>query len=88
MKWKVYPTSVIRKENNDVWLYYAGWNRMQSVPFNTSIGLAISKDDGVTFKRIGSGPLLSHSFDEPFVISGPKIRKFNGVYYLYYLSDK
>lgn len=82
----VYPTSVIRKENNDVWLYYAGWNRMQSVPFNTSIGLAISKDNGVSFNRIGNGPILSHSIDEPFVISGPKIRKFNNIYYLFYLS--
>lgn len=82
----IYPTSVIRKENNEVWLYYAGWNRMQSVPFNTSIGLAISKDEGVSFDRIGSGPILSHNLDEPFVISGPKIRKFNGVYYLFYLA--
>lgn len=81
----VYPTSVIRHENK-VLLYYAGWNRMQSVPFNTSIGIAISEDDGVSFERLGDGPLISHSIEEPFVISGPKVRKFNNKWYLFYLS--
>ena len=61
----VYPTSVIR-EDGTVYLYYAGWTRMKSVPFDTSIGLAFSKDDGVTFERIGDGPLLSANFEEPF----------------------
>lgn len=81
----VYPTSVI-KEDEMVYLYYAGWTRMKSVPFDTAIGLAISGDDGVTFERIGNGPMLSANFEEPFVLSGPKIRKFNNIYYLFYLA--
>ena len=81
----VYPTSVIRNAG-DVLLYYAGWYRTKSVPFNTSIGLAISKDDGKKFKRVGNGPILSPSLTEPFVISGPKIRKFNDRWYLFYLA--
>ena len=83
----VYPTSVI-KEKDKVMLYYAGWNRLQSVPFDTSIGLAISKNDGETFERIGDGPILSRYFNEPFVLSGPKIRKFNDKWYLFYLCGK
>ena len=81
----IYPTSVI-ENNNKILLYYAGWSRSKSVPFNTSIGLAVSNDDGITFKRKGIGPILSYSIDEPFVISGPKIRKFNGLWYLYYIA--
>ncbi len=81
----VYPTSVI-KDNGKVLLYYAGWSRCKSVPFNTSIGLAVSDDGGTTFNRMGKGPMLSHSFDEPFVISGPKIRKFNDKWFLHYLA--
>jgi len=81
----VYPTSVIR-DSEKVYLYYAGWSRKESVPFDTSIGLAISHDDGETFERIGDGPLISSSLHEPFVLSGPKIRKFNDTYYLFYLS--
>ena len=81
----IYPTSVIRC-GSDVVLYYAGWFRTKSVPFNTSIGLAISKDDGVSFERLGNGPILSTSLNEPFVISGPKIRKFNEKWFLYYIA--
>ena len=80
----VYPTSTIRHENK-VLLYYAGWSRCKSVPFNTSIGLAYSTD-GMQFKRLGMGPILSHSLDEPFVVSGPKVRIFNDKWYMYYLA--
>lgn len=80
-----YPTSIIRKDN-DIWGYYAGWTRCESVPFNVSIGLAISKDDGETFDKIGDGPVLSYSINEPFILSGPKIRKFNNTYYLFYIA--
>ena len=82
----IYPTSVIRY-GDKIRLYYAGWYRCQSVPFNTSIGLA-SSNDGVKFKREGRGPILSFSLDEPFVISGPKIRRFSDLWYLYYLSGR
>ncbi|RKF19643.1 glycosylase [Alginatibacterium sediminis] len=80
-----YPVSAIRHEGK-VWAYYAGWTRCVSVPFNTAIGLAHSEDDGQQFTKFGSGPILSYSPDEPFVISGPKIRRFNGKWYLFYIS--
>jgi predicted GH43/DUF377 family glycosyl hydrolase len=83
----IYPTSVIRHENT-VRLYYAGWSRCKSVPFNTSIGMAISNDNGVTFKRYSNGPIISASMDEPFVISGPKVRRFENKWFLYYLAGK
>ncbi len=81
----VYPISLLM-DNNKLKLYYAGWSRGNDVPFDTSIGIAISKDLGLTFQRLGNGPILSASLHEPFVISGPKIRKFNNKYYLYYLA--
>jgi len=81
----VYPSSNIKVEDK-VFFYYAGWTRCQSVPFNTSIGIAISEDNGETFKRIGRGPILSADIFEPFVLSGPKVRKFNNNWYLFYLA--
>jgi predicted GH43/DUF377 family glycosyl hydrolase len=80
-----YPTSVIRA-NDEVWAYYAGWTRCISVPFNVGIGFAKSKDGGETFQREGNGPILPYSLDEPFTISGPKIRRFNDKYYLFYIA--
>lgn len=83
----VYPVSVIRR-HEEVWAYYGGWTRCESVPFDVSIGLAISRDGGETFTRFGSGPILSASPDEPFVLSGPKIRRFNDRYYLFYIAGR
>lgn len=83
----IYPISVI-KEKNKVICYYTGHTRCESVPFNTAIGCAVSKNNGETFEKIGKGPVVSHSLDEPFVISGPKIRKFNNTYFLFYITGK
>lgn len=82
-----YPTSVIRKDGK-VWAYFAGWTRCESVPFNVAIGCAVSDNDGKTFERLGAGPIIGYSPDEPFVMSGPKIRKFGGLYHLYYIAGK
>ncbi|SHI18815.1 glycosylase [Pollutimonas bauzanensis] len=82
-----YPISVIR-HGDEVRAYYAGWTRCESVPFNVAIGMAISQDDGNTFTKMGNGPIISYSLDEPFIMSGPKIRNFNGVWYLWYIAGR
>lgn len=82
-----YPVSVIR-DGMEVRAYYAGWTRCESVPFNVAIGCAVSRDDGVSFTKIGRGPVLTYSPDEPFVLSGPKIRRFNGLWYLWYIAGR
>ena len=41
-----------------------------------------------TFNKIGSGPILSYSIDEPFILSGPKIRYYNNEWYLFYIAGK
>lgn len=80
-----YPVSVIRKDGK-LRAYYAGWTRCVSVPFNVAIGCAESDDDGQSFHRLGPGPVIPYSLDEPFVMSGPKIRYFNGMYHLFYIA--
>lgn len=82
-----YPVSVIRHDN-DIRAYYAGWTRCESVPFNAAIGVAISHNNGDSFGRIGNGPVLSYSPDEPFVLGSPKIRRFNNDWYLWYSAGK
>lgn len=82
-----YPVSVIR-DGTEVRAYYAGWTRCESVPFNVAIGMAISRDDGKTFTRQGPGPVLSYSPDEPFVLSGPKIRRFADHWHLWYIAGR
>lgn len=82
-----YPVSVMRK-GNKILAYYAGWTRCESVPFNVAIGLAISQNEGKTFTKIGNGPVVSYTPDEPFVLSGPKIRYFNDTFYLWYIAGR
>jgi hypothetical protein len=82
-----YPVSVIRN-GLEISAYYAGWTRCESVPFNVAIGAATSSDGGKTFSKLGNGPILSYSSDEPFVLSGPKIRKFNNIWYLWYIAGR
>jgi predicted GH43/DUF377 family glycosyl hydrolase len=80
-----YPVSVIRCDH-EYRVYYGGWTRCESVPFNVAIGMGVSKDGGEHFEKIGDGPVLSYSPDEPFVISGPKIRFFNNKWHLFYIA--
>ncbi len=82
-----YPVSVIRADN-EIRAYYAGWTRCESVPFNVGIGYATSHDDGVTFQKHGNGPILPYTLDEPFVLSGPKIRRFNDTWHLFYIAGR
>ena len=82
-----YPVSVIRS-GNEIRVYYAGVTRCESVPFNAAIGVAISRDDGISFERIGEGPVLSYSPDEPFLLGSPRIRKFEDQWHLWYVSGK
>lgn len=65
--------SVIR-HNGKFYLYYCGWSRGVSVPYTWAIGLAIS-DDGANFKKVGRGPLLGPTLDEPYLQACPIVYK-------------
>jgi len=80
-----YPTSVIRS-GDEVLAYYGGWTRCESVPYNVAIGMAKSLDAGETFSKLGSGPVISYSLDEPMTVSGPKIRRYNNQWYMWYVA--
>jgi len=65
------PISVIR-DGEKIIVYYAGWTRCESVPVNGAIGIAISHDGGESFVRLGDGPVISYSPDEPFMMGSPR----------------
>src|SRR3990167_6551895 len=82
-----YPASVIRYKDKII-AYYGGWTRCESVPFTVAIGMGISRDNGETFDKVGRGPILSFDIDEPFIISGPKIRRYQNIWYLWYIAGR
>lgn len=68
------------------YMYYVGWTRLISVPYNWAIGLATSID-GVSFKRYSKGPIIGPSYNEPFLQAGcSSIIKENDTYLLFYTS--
>lgn len=82
-----YPVSVIPVDGK-LRAYYGGWTRCESVPFNVAIGCAESEDGGETFTKLGPGPILGYTPEEPFVLSGPKIRRFGALWYLFYIAGR
>jgi hypothetical protein len=80
----IFPMNVIR-DRNKILAYTCGWNRRVSVSVETSIGLAVSNDNGLTFKRIGDGPVLTSSLHEPFLVGDPFVAVFENIYHIWYI---
>lgn len=81
----IMPTSLIQKENA-LYLYYIGWNIGKTVPFRNSIGLAISQDGGITFKKYSEGPVLDRSIYDKCFVASNHIYPEQDFYRMYYLS--
>jgi predicted GH43/DUF377 family glycosyl hydrolase len=80
----IFPLNVIRK-GNDIYGYIGGWNRRVSVSVDTSIGIAISRDNGFTFQRMGDGPVLTSSLREPFLVGDPFVTSYNNQFQMWYI---
>lgn len=80
----IFPVSPMRN-GDKVLAYTTGWNRRVSVSTDAAIGLAISDDNGLTFKKVGAGPVLSASLHEPFLVGDAFVRIFDGTYHMWYI---
>lgn len=80
----IFPMNVLR-HGDKVYGYTCGWNRRVSVSVDTAIGLAISRDDGLTFQRIGAGPVLAASLHEPCLVGDCFVRVINGLFHMWYI---
>jgi sucrose-6-phosphate hydrolase SacC (GH32 family) len=74
------------ENGNELWGFTTGWSRRVSVSVDTSIGLAISRDGGETFTKMGNGgPIMSASLHEPFLIADPFVSKVGSDYHMWYI---
>jgi hypothetical protein len=80
----IFPLNVVRHKNS-IYGYTCGWNRRVSVSVDTAIGLAISQDEGLTFKRFGNGPVLSASINEPCLVGDGFVKVINDVFHMWYI---
>ena len=63
----IFPFSPFRIDGQ-IFALTTGWSRRVSVDVETGIGLMKSTDGGRSFQRVGGGPVLSASVDEPFLV--------------------
>ncbi len=69
--------------------YYGGWTRCESVPFNVAIGVAVQPRRRRDVRASSAAARCCRiSPDEPFVLSGPKIRRFEDLWYLFYIAGR
>ncbi len=81
----IFPFSPVRN-GNEIWAYTSGWSRRVSVSIDTGIGLAVSKDGrGDSFERVGEGPVLTSSLEEPFLVVDGYVRKFQDRFHMWYI---
>jgi hypothetical protein len=80
----IFPMNVVRR-GGDVYGYTCGWSRRVSVSVETAIGLAVSRDQGLTFQRIGDGPILAASLNEPFLVGDGFVKIIGGQFHMWYI---
>lgn len=80
----IFPMNVLRVGER-IFGYTSGWTRRCSVSVDTGIGLAVSEDQGKTFRRLGDGPILTASLHEPFLVCDPFVQRFEGIFHMWYI---
>ena len=80
----IFPMNVLR-HGSLVYGYTCGWSRRVSVSVDTAIGLAISRDDGLTFQRVGDGPVLAASLHEPCLVGDPFVKVVGDLFHMWYI---
>jgi len=82
----VMPSHILNL-NGEVWMYYIGWNVRNTIAYHNSIGLAKSKDNGITFEKFSEGPLFDRNYKEPYFSAAPYILIENRIWKMWYLSN-
>ncbi|MBW1711991.1 MAG: hypothetical protein JRJ59_02425 [Deltaproteobacteria bacterium] len=79
-------TSWLVKAGGVLYFYYTGWNLGGSVPFRLSVGLALSRDGGLTFDKFSEGPLLDRNSVDPILVASPAVIRDEGGWRMWYVS--
>jgi len=64
---------------------FSGLSRRDNTGIETAIGISISDNNMISFEKIGPGPLISTSINQPMLIGNPFLFKYNDLYYVYYI---
>lgn len=79
-------TSCLVNHGGRKYLYYTGWSLGVTVPFYLFAGLAVSDDEGQTFRRVSTAPILPRTDADPFLTASPWVLVEGGVWRMWYVS--
>ena len=80
----IIPSSVL-KHNDKVYLYTIGFSLKNKIMFDAASGLAISKDNGKSFKKF-TGPIIDRTIYDPCFAASPYVIYDDGIFKMWYVS--
>lgn len=81
------PSQII-KVGKKYFLYYVGWTRGITVPYISSIGLAIAKNLNGKFERFSEAPIIGRNSNDPIFTASCFVEKQNKKFKMIYTSNK
>jgi len=79
--------SLVRINKRTIYMYYIGWKPRSTTRYSLMPGLAISNDNGKTFKKFSKAPILSLTNREPYsILTGPYVLKHKNKWHMWYVS--
>jgi hypothetical protein len=82
----VLATSVLRMPSGRLLMYYVGFELGTRIRYRLLSGLAISKDDGVTFLRHSEVPILERRREDLYFRGGPYVLHENDRFRMWYVG--
>lgn len=82
----VFQTSVIKAPDGRLFMYYVGFELCHHIRYRLLTGLAISEDNGLTFQRYKSTPILERSPNERHIRGGPFVLIEGGIFRMWYVA--
>jgi sucrose-6-phosphate hydrolase SacC (GH32 family) len=80
----IFPMNVLRVDEK-FYAFTTGWTRRKSVAVDAAIGLAVSSDGATTFQKIGDGPVLGPSLNQPFLVGDAFVAQFGREFHMWYI---
>lgn len=82
----VTPSCILPLSDKTLALYYIGWNPGSTVRMHLYGGLALSEDNGISFKRYSKAPILERCLADPYLNTAPWVIKVPNGFRIYYVS--
>lgn len=83
----VYSGCIV-KHGEELWMYYSGRQNGEGQLYHVSVGLAKSKDGGITFDKFSYSPIFQRNIYDPWLVSTPFVIQTEKSWRMWYLSGR